>query len=345
MSEKKLNSAKKYKITRQYKYLSHEFNPECIKARYNLNYINLYMKEREKNKKNKKSLIKEDEEKNVSIVEDENKKSNKNQLSEEPKKIKPFVCPSDKEIKKLIYYQRLEKHKISKENGFKNYIKKMIPNSMEVQNFQNKINNNASLNYDFYVMPKIENKNRIQTKKRTIVSAFQINKSIFKKNKKKNKTIISAENKYIRNKNNKYNTSRFLTKEEKYIFNIKNNNRVMSAPKLDWREKKLKWKEKNKNVAEEDYKFYLDRPISPLTNDKSVKPLPRGGGVLYSNSIWRIKKINDLVPKLNYDAVEKLNDFKKKRNEIIYNKENSIPYDLTFLSNRIVKDNNDFFSY
>lgn len=139
MSEKKLNSAKKYKITRQYKYLSHEFNPVCIKARYNLNYINLYMKEREKNKKNKKSLIKEDEEKNVSIVEDENKKSNNNQLSEEPKKIKPFVCPSDKEIKKLIYYQRLEKHKISKENGFKNYIKKMIPNSMEVQNFQNKL--------------------------------------------------------------------------------------------------------------------------------------------------------------------------------------------------------------
>lgn len=343
MSEKNLNPTKKYKITRQYKYLSHEFNPVCIKARYNLNRINLYMKERENNKKNKKSLDLKDELKKHSIEEDENKKDNNRQHFEETKQIKPFVCPSDKEIKKLIYYQRLEKHKISKENGFQNYIKKMLPNSMDVQNFQNKINKNASLNYDFYVMPKIEIKKQILTKKRSIVSAFQVNKSIFNKN--KNRTFIDKENKYIRNKNNKYNTSGFLKKKEKYNFNINNHKRVMSAPKLDWREKKLKWKEKNKNVAEEDYKFYLDRPISPLTNDKSVKPLPRGGGVLYSNSIWRIKKINDLVPKLNYDAVEKLNDFKKKRNEIIYNKENVVSYDLTFLSNRIAKDNNDFFSY
>ena len=118
----------------------------------------------------------------------------------------------------------------------------------------------------------------------------------------------------------------------------------MSAPKIDWRAKKEKWKEKNKNIPEENYKFFLDRPISPLTNDKSIKSLPYGGGVLYSNSIWRTKKINDLIPKLNYDVLEKLNEFKKKINEIIYKKENYIPYDLTFLSNKFIT-NEDLFDY
>lgn len=343
MSEKKVNSTKKYKITRQYKYLSSEFNPVCIKARYNLKYINLFLKEKENNDKSEQKSSDLEEDKNNSDEEEKNRKIKSNAKEfDNKKKIKPFVCPSDKEIKKLIYYQRLEKYKISKEKGFQNYIKKMIPNSQEVQNFQKRINNNASLNYDFYIIPKIENKKKVLKKKRSIVSAFQVNKSIFTKN--KYKTITLEEKKNLGNQDNKYKTNGLFKKIQKYNFNIKNNKRVMSAPKFDWREKKLRWKEKNKNVAEEDYKFYLDRPISPRTNDKSVKPLPGGGGVLYSNSIWRIKKINDLIPRLNYDALEKLNNFKKKRNEIIYKKDNYKPYDLTFLSNRAI-NNNDFHNY
>lgn len=339
MSEKKVNSTKKYKITRQYKYLSNEFNPVCIKARYNLKYINLFLKEKENNDKSEQKSSDLEEDKNNSDEEKNRKIKSNAKKFDKSKKIKPFVCPSDKEIKKLIYYQRLEKYKISKEKGFQNYIKKMIPNSQEVQNFQKRINNNASLNYDFYIIPKIENKKEVLNKKRSIVSAFQVNKSIFTKN--KYKTITLEEKKSLGNQDHIYKTNGLFKKIQKYNFNIKNNKRVMSAPKYDWREKKLRWKEKNKNVAEEDYKFYLDRPISPITNDKSVKPLPGGGGVLYSNSIWRIKKINDLIPRLNYDALEKLNNFKKKRNEIIYKKDNYMPYDLTFLSNRTIKRKKD----
>ena len=342
MSEKKVNSTKKYKITRQYKYLSNEFNPVCIKARYNLKHINLLLKEKENNDKSDQKSSDLEEDKNNSDEEKNRKIKGNSKEFDNSKKIKPFVCPSDKEIKKLIYYQRLEKYKISKEKGFQNYIKKMIPNSQEVHNFQRRINDNASLNYDFYIIPKIENKKKILNRKRSIVSAFQVNKSIFTKN--KYKTIAFEEKKYLGNQEKKFKVNGLFKKIQKYNFNVKNNKRVMSAPKFNWREKKLRWKEKNKNVAEEDYKFYLDRPISPITNDKSVKPLPRGGGVLYSNSIWRIKKINDLIPRLNYDALEKINNFKKKRNEIIYKKDDSIPYDLTFLSNRAI-NNNEFYNY
>ena len=48
MIEKRLNSTKKYRITRQYKYLSNEFNPVSLKARYHLRQINSFLKEKKK---------------------------------------------------------------------------------------------------------------------------------------------------------------------------------------------------------------------------------------------------------------------------------------------------------
>ena len=334
MLEKKLNPSKKYKITRKYKLLSQEFNPVSLKARYNLSKINLYLKEKEENDKIEQNKELSEKDQLDDDTERENKKKKeKNSIKDELEKVKKsrsFICPSDKEFKKLIQYQQLERNKISQKNGLKNYIKKMIPYSNEVQNLQNLINKKASLEYDLYIIPKIENKKKvIPNKRRNIVSAFHIERDIFIRN--KNKTIV-IDRYATKNKDNKYQTNGFFRRINKYNSKISNNKRIMSAPKIDWREKKQKWKEKNKNIHEEDYKFFLDRPISPLTNDKSVKPLPNGGGVLYSNSIWRIKKINDLIPRLNYDALGKLNDFKRKRNEIIYKKQNSLPYDLTLFS-------------
>ena len=340
MMDKKLNSGKKHKITRQYKNISNEFNPVSLKARCNLRQINIFLKEKEDKKSRNKKLkmlekignIDEIEEENIKInlFEDNHKLKNKN-------KSKSFVCPSDKEFKKLKYYQQLERNKIAKEKGFQNYIQKMIPGSNNVQILLNLINKKSSLSYDFYIFPKKENKKEINPYKRNALSAFK-KEEIFQKS--KNKTM-SINNK--RNLDIKYKTNGFLkyNKEERYKKKDGKNNRIMSAPKVDWKEKKRKWKEKNPNIAEEDYKFFLDRPISPLTNDKSVKPLAKGGGgVLYSNSIWRTKKINDLVPRLNYNVLGKLRDFKKKRNEIIYKRHTSPSYDLTFLSNKLIIDDN-----
>ena len=328
MIEKRLNSTKKYKITRQYKYLSNEFNPVSLKARYHLRQINSFLKEKEEKNNQKQSKNENDI---YNLEEEEKKKILKNNIKKAKKaKLKSFVCPSDKEFKKLKNYQIWQKFKAAKEHGFKNYIKKMIPNSNDVQNLQKLINEKSSLLYDFYIIQKIDDKKPL----------IPIQKNIFPD---LSKTIINNDNIH-RNKNIKYRTNSFGFFKKIKKLEITKNKRVMSAPKIDWRAKKEKWKEKNKNIPEENYKFFLDRPISPLTNDKSIKSLPYGGGVLYSNSIWRTKKINDLIPKLNYDVLEKLNEFKKKRNEIIYKKENYIPYDLTFLSNKFIT-NEDLFDY
>ena len=328
MIEKRLNSTKKYKITRQYKYLSNEFNPVSLKARYHLRQINSFLKEKEEKNNQKQSKNENDI---YDLEEEEKKKILKNNIKKAKKaKLKSFVCPSDKEFKKLKNYQIWQKFKAAKEHGFKNYIKKMIPNSNDVQNLQKLINEKSSLLYDFYIIQKIDDKKPL----------IPIQKNIFPD---LSKTIINNDNIH-RNKNIKYRTNSFGFFKKIKKLEITKNKRVMSAPKIDWRAKKEKWKEKNKNIPEENYKFFLDRPISPLTNDKSIKSLPYGGGVLYSNSIWRTKKINDLIPKLNYDVLGKLNEFKKKRNEIIYKKENYIPYDLTFLSNKFIT-NEDLFDY
>ena len=329
MIEKRLNSTKKYRITRQYKYLSNEFNHVSLKARYHLRQINSFLKEKEEKNNQKQSKNENDI---YDLEEEEKKKILKNNIKKAKKaKLKSFVCPSDKEFKKLKNYQIWQKFKAAKEHGFKNYIKKMIPNSNDVQNLQKLINEKSSLLYDFYIIQKIDDKKPL----------IPIQKNIFPD---LSKTIINNDNIH-RNKNIKYRTNSFgFFKKIIKKLEITKNKRVMSAPKIDWRAKKEKWKEKNKNIPEENYKFFLDRPISPLTNDKSIKSLPYGGGVLYSNSIWRTKKINDLIPKLNYDVLGKLNEFKKKRNEIIYKKENYIPYDLTFLSNKFIT-NEDLFDY
>ena len=328
MIEKRLNSTKKYKITRQYKYLSNEFNPVSLKARYHLRQINSFLKEKQEKNNQKQSKNENDI---YDLEEEEKKKILKNNIKKAKKaKLKSFVCPSDKEFKKLKNYQIWQKFKAAKEHGFKNYIKKMIPNSNDVQNLQKLINEKSSLLYDFYIIQKIDDKKPL----------IPIQKNIFPD---LSKTIINNDNIH-RNKNIKYRTNSFGFFKKIKKLEITKNKRVMSAPKIDWRAKKEKWKEKNKNIPEENYKFFLDRPISPLTNDKSIKSLPYGGGVLYSNSIWRTKKINDLIPKLNYDVLGKLNEFKKKRNQIIYKKENYIPYDLTFLSNKFIT-NEDLFYY
>jgi hypothetical protein len=255
MIEKRLNSTKKYRITRQYKYLSNEFNPVSLKARYHLRQINSFLKEKEEKNNQKQSKNENDI---YDLEEEEKKKILKNNIKKAKKaKLKSFVCPSDKEFKKLKNYQIWQKFKAAKEHGFKNYIKKMIPNSNDVQNLQKLINEKSSLLYDFYIIQKIDDKKPL----------IPIKKNIFPD---LSKTIINNDNIH-RNKNIKYRTNSFGFFKKIKKLEITKNKRVMSAPKIDWRAKKEKWKEKNKNIPEENYKFFLDRPISLLTNDKSIK--------------------------------------------------------------------------
>ena len=315
--------AKKNKITRRYKNLPNEINTVSLRARFNLHQINLFLKKKEDEiekdlyleKKNNKNLSVNEFDQNSSRDNKEND-NNFNLLNQQ--QINSFFFPSNSKFKLIKEYQQNQKEHLLKEKGFKSYIARIKSSHKFIQNLKKELPEKSSSFYDILTIPKIPKKNQLP-KKRDIASASHL--------------YYKSENKF-----------RKIPKISKDKENKKKIRRTMSAQRINWFEKNKEWKRKNKFIHEEDYKFFLDRPITPLTLDKSVKALPSGGGVLHCNSIWRIKKINDLIPDNKLKPLKKINDYKKKRDEIIYKKKKSISHDFTFLSNRLIVCD-EFFVY
>ena len=178
----------------------------------------------------------------------------------------------------------------------------------------------------------------------------------------KSNTLIYNDNIIIqKDLDFKYRTNGFdnLGKYKKYekmekndlSLNQKNAKRIMSTSKIEFRKKLKNLRKNNTNnlknfSSNESYtKFDSNRPMSTLIKSNSVMPLSSGAkDLMCPNAIWRIKKISDLIPKTNFNGPSILNNFKQKRKEIIYKRQNSLPYDLAFLSNRLIYDN-DYFVY
>jgi hypothetical protein len=336
-----LKKNKKYKITRQYKQISNEFNPVSLKARCYLNQINNFLRE---NEKDNKISIKNKENDNIDF---ENINNNNQLQKKDQEKIEEFVCPSEIKFKKFKKYQQCQKNKFFKEKGFLNYIERMKPNSRIVYNLKNVINEKFTLSYDFYIFPKIEKKKADKPNKKNILKEIdkeKDNNTIC--NNSKSKTFIYSDNNY------KTNGFDYLKKSKKndLTFNKKKTNRVISAPKIEWRKKLQNLQKNTKNVKntsvnEVNSKISSDRPLTSLIKSNSLMQLSSSTKDLFcSNSIWRLKKISDLIPKTNFIGLEILNNFKQKRKEIIYKRQNSLPYNYTFVSNRLICDN-DFFVY
>ena len=315
--------AKKNKITRLYKNLPNEINPVSLRARFNLHQINLFLKKKEdelekdlylKNNKNKNLSVNEFDQNNAI----DNKENDSNINISNQQNINSFFFPSHSKFKLIKEYQQYQKERMLKEKGFKSYISRIKSSHKFIQNLKKAFPDKSSSMYDFFTIPKIPKKNQIPIK-RDITSASHL--------------YYKSENKY-----------RKIPKINKEKENKKKIKRIMSAQRINWFEKDKEWRRKNKFIHEEDYNFFLDRPITPLTLDKSVKALPSGGGVLHCNSIWRIKKINDLIPDNKLKPLKKINDYKKQRDEIIYKKKKSISHDFTFLSNKLIVDD-EFYVY
>lgn len=309
--------AKKNKITRLYKNLPNEINPVSLRARFNLHQINLFLKKKENEIKND-LYLKKNNNKNLSVNEIDLNTSRDNKENDSKinfsgnQNVNSFFFPSYSKFKLIKEYQQYQKERLLKEKGFNSYISRIKSSHKFIQNLKKALPDKSSSLYDFYTIPKIPKKNQLP-KKRDITSASHL--------------YYKSENKY-----------RKIPKISKEKENKKQFKRIMSAQRINWFEKDKEWKKKNKFIHEEDYNFFLDRPITPLTLDHSVKALPSGGGILHCNSIWRIKKINDLIPDNKLKHLKKINDYKKKRDEIIYKKKKPISHDLTFLSNRLIVD-------
>ena len=90
----------------------------------------------------------------------------------------------------------------------------------------------------------------------------------------------------------------------------------------------------------EDSVFCLNKSLGPIPIEKSIRTTP-GGGLLHINSFLRNKDINNLVPYYSPNNVmEKLRDYKRKRNKVIDNKDYMYHINNTFITN-----NNYFNNY
>ena len=68
--------------------------------------------------------------------------------------------------------------------------------------------------------------------------------------------------------------------------------------------------------------LYLDTPLSPKSIDDNIKFTNKGGGLIYPNSIWRSKNINDIVSNYNsQNLLDKIQQMKNERYKVIHNKD------------------------
>ena len=72
----------------------------------------------------------------------------------------------------------------------------------------------------------------------------------------------------------------------------------------------------------EDSNFCYNRVDKPISINKSITISRFGGALLHSNSLLRNKSMNDLISNASHKSIlERLNEYKTKRNKIIANKD------------------------
>jgi hypothetical protein len=243
-------------------------------------------------------------------------------------KNKEYIPPSEEELKKVRQFKRWQKFEIFKERGIKNYLNKLMPDYKIVHNTKKLIDEKIKLvtkiklkpnNSSLIIFPKINNNSSI--------------------NDKENNTYINEKNQNSLN----YNISGKLTRNKSMDEIVKNNyskiNNINSISKISDNNRnihtslfRLLNKPKNidnknsskefKNSGFEDSTFCTNKSLIPLSVNRSIKSTQFGGGILHCNSIMRHKNINNLVPYYSPKRIiEKFNDYKNKRNQVIHNRD------------------------
>lgn len=337
---KTLILSKPNKLLIRYKNLSDEFNQVSLGARYNLSQINLFLDK-------KSEIIKKINSKSINIYNsftNENLKSNLwfNNGTIKPKRLNSFISPSDIALKNLKLYQRFSRNDILGKNGIKIYSQKLKSNYKKVQDIQKNLENISPVTHEIFRLskrPAIKIPFPTNNQKKLInnVECKLLSNKIYR-NFIKNCPI--EERKNINNSKKKYNIVRKININKNHL------NRAKSAMNIK-NNFNSKYSRENEN-----YKFFLDHPKSPITQDKTIQITPKGGGLIYRNSVWRIKSVNDLVrPYSSSNTLDKLEEMNSKRKEIISKIKFSKPFDSTFISNGKGLNinnflfNNDFYCY
>ena len=165
-------STKKNKITIQYKKLPNEINLVSLRARFNLQQINLFLQKKEAEIQ-KDIYLKKNNNKNLSINNKyeqnstrENKENDGNINLLNQYKSNSFFFPSHSKLKLIKEYQQNLKKQILKEKGFKSYIERIKSGQNFIKNLKKELPNNSSSLYEFFTIPKIKKIKQLPKKKR-----------------------------------------------------------------------------------------------------------------------------------------------------------------------------------
>ena len=189
---------------------------------------------------------------------------------------------SEEAIIRIKKIQNLQKNEILQHNGFKNYVKTNFANVEKLKKSMKKMEDEIQ----FSNHKKISNfHKRRNTSQKIILPKIK---------------IINEERKNENNENSK--TKIITVNKNKNVNNCKQ--KLLRSNSCD------------------TCCLYLDRPLNPKSIADGVKLTNTGGGLMYSNSIWRSKNINNFVSNYNSQILfDKIQQMKNKRYKVIYNKD------------------------
>ena len=306
----------------KYKNLHEDFNLVSLKTRFTLQKINSLMDEIKNEEINLENIdLKNEEAKNDLI--------NKNIIQyycNSKNKNKEYIPPSEEVLKKVRQFKRWQKFEIFKERGIKNYLNKLMPDYKLVHNTKKSIDEKIKLVTKIKLKPN-----------NSLIILPKINNNLFI-NDKENDTCNNEKNQSTLN----YNISGKLTRNKSMDEIVKHNyskiNNINSISKISDTNRNIhkslfKLLNKpnnidNKNSSKEikssfdESTFFINKSLIPLSINRSIKSTQFGGGILHCNSIMRHKNINNLVPYYSPKRIiEKFNDYKNKRNQVIHNRD------------------------
>ena len=270
-----------------------------------------------------------------------------------------FASPSEKTMNKIQQFKRWQKYEMFKKNGIKNYLNNILPDYKIVHRTKDYVKNNLNLytklkikkTPETIILPNLENQhyynNRnlkesefLNNQSQSLLSS--IDKGVYKQRLFHNKSTEDFRmNSSLISKITNKNLIKSKISNKKNSALCKSNQNISLINLLDNSKQSRKKNDKIKNF--EDSVFCYNKVKEPLSVSKLVKSSPYGGCIVHSISLFRNKSMNDLLANPSGRKVlDKLNDYKSKRNKIINNKDYFNHVGKTFITNNKHLSNYDY---
>ena len=249
-----------------------------------------------------------------------------------------FASPSEKTMKKLQQFKQWQKFEIFQKDGIKNYLNNILPDYRLIDRTKALINNEINLytklrikrKTDSILLPIIDEKNdqinkyikdtdlfNEQTQSYTSINDKNAFKNILIRNKSMGNFIINPS-KTSKPIDQKPKQPKHRGRKSNKLINNRNSSLInLIDNKLTSNNKSL-----INMKSFEDSTFCYNRVDKPVSINKSITISRFGGALLHSNSLLRNKSMNDLISNASHKSIlERLNEYKTKRNKIIANKD------------------------